>query len=167
MAKLGHDIVGIDVDAWKVDELQAGRIPFFEPGLPQPIEEVLATGRLEFSPNTADAKGSQVHFVCVGTPQRKGGYAANMRHVVSAFASLLDSLKPGNVVVGKSTVPVSSAARLADALVLLTKWDEYRALTPEYLGGLVQTKNIFDERNIFDSGLWRAAEWAYKGIGRP
>lgn len=116
MAKLGHDVVGIDVDERKISELQAGRAPFFEPGLPELLEEVLATGRLKFSSSMADAKGAQVHFLCVGTPQRKGEYAADMRYVDAAFLALLDSLEPGNVVVGKSTVPVGTAARLADDL---------------------------------------------------
>ncbi|MHA7272350.1 UDP-glucose dehydrogenase family protein [Arthrobacter sp. TMT4-20] len=113
MAKLGHDVVGIDVDERKITELQAGRAPFFEPGLPELLEEVLATGRLKFSSSMADAKGAQVHFLCVGTPQRKGEYAADMKYVDAAFVSLLDSLEPGNVVVGKSTVPVGTAARLS------------------------------------------------------
>ncbi|MBG6184976.1 UDPglucose 6-dehydrogenase [Arthrobacter sp. CAN_A214] len=116
MAKLGHDVIGIDVDERKIGELQAGRAPFFEPGLPELLEEVLATGRLKFSSSMADAKGAQVHFLCVGTPQRKGEYAADMRYVDAAFLALLDSLEPGNVVAGKSTVPVGTAARLADDL---------------------------------------------------
>jgi UDPglucose 6-dehydrogenase len=117
MAKLGHDVVGVDVDARKIAELRAGRAPFFEPGLPDLLEEVLATGRLTFSSDMADAKGAEVHFLCVGTPQRKGEYAADMRFVDGAFLSLLDSLEPGNLVVGKSTVPVGTAARLADDLL--------------------------------------------------
>ncbi|WP_043445850.1 UDP-glucose dehydrogenase family protein [Arthrobacter sp. L77] len=116
MAKLGHEVVGIDVDERKIEELQAGRAPFFEPGLPELLEEVLLTGRLKFSSSMADAKGAQVHFLCVGTPQRKGEYAADMRYVDAAFHTLLDSIEPGNVVVGKSTVPVGTAARLADEL---------------------------------------------------
>ncbi|TKV28328.1 UDP-glucose/GDP-mannose dehydrogenase family protein [Arthrobacter sp. NamB2] len=132
MAKLGHDVVGIDVDARKIDELQAGRAPFFEPALPELLEEVLATGRLKFTSSMADAKGAEVHFLCVGTPQRKGEYAADMQYVDSAFMSLLDSLEPGNVVVGKSTVPVGTAARLADILAA-RRPDAVLAWNPEFL----------------------------------
>ncbi|WP_104168392.1 UDP-glucose/GDP-mannose dehydrogenase family protein [Arthrobacter sp. SX1312] len=132
MAKLGHDVVGIDTDSWKIGELQAGRVPFFEPGLPELLDEVLATGRLKFSPNMADAKGAQVHFLCVGTPQRKGAYAADMRHVDGAFTALLGSLEPGNVVVGKSTVPVGTAARLAELLADHHP-DSVVAWNPEFL----------------------------------
>ncbi|WP_104167797.1 UDP-glucose/GDP-mannose dehydrogenase family protein [Arthrobacter sp. SX1312] len=116
MAKLGHDVVGIDVDPRRIGELQAGRAPFFEPGLSELLDEILTTGRLKFSSSMADAAGAEVHFLCIGTPQRKGEYAADLHHVESAFASLLDSLEPGNLIVGKSTVPVGTAARLADDL---------------------------------------------------
>jgi UDPglucose 6-dehydrogenase len=132
MAKLGHDVVGVDVDARKIGELQAGRAPFFEPGLPELLEEVLATGRLTFSSDMADAKGATVHFLCVGTPQRKGEYAADMRYVDGAFMSLMDSLEPGNLVVGKSTVPVGTAARLADDLAERHP-DVMLAWNPEFL----------------------------------
>lgn len=116
MAKLGHDVVAVDVDERRIAELQEGRAPFFEPGLPELLEEVLLSGRLKFSSNPADVKGAQVHFLCVGTPQRKGEYAADLRHLDAAFSGLLDSVEPGNVIVGKSTVPVGTAARLADLL---------------------------------------------------
>ena len=116
MAKLGHEVIGIDVDQSKVDELAAGRAPFFEPGLPDLLAEAQSTGRLSFSTDMADAAGAEVHFVCVGTPQRKGEYAADLRYVDAAVAGLAPYLKPGNVVVGKSTVPVGTAARLADLL---------------------------------------------------
>ncbi|MHA7191232.1 UDP-glucose dehydrogenase family protein [Arthrobacter sp. MDT2-16] len=132
MAKLGHEVVGIDVDPWKIGELQAGRVPFFEPGLPELLEEVLAAGRLKFSTEMADAQGAEVHFLCVGTPQRKGEYAADLRHVDGAFAALLDSLEPGNVVVGKSTVPVGTAARLAEDLAGRHP-DAVLAWNPEFL----------------------------------
>ncbi|WP_024477532.1 UDP-glucose dehydrogenase family protein [Arthrobacter sp. CAL618] len=117
MAKLGHEVVAIDVDERKISELQAGRSHFFEPGLPELLHEVLQTGRLKFSSNIADARGSQVHFLCVGTPQRKGEYAADLKYVDAAFSSLVDALEAGNLVVGKSTVPVGTAARLADDLL--------------------------------------------------
>lgn len=132
MAKLGHDVVGIDMDPWKIAELQAGRVPFFEPGMPELLYEVLATGRLKFSPDIADARGAQVHFICVGTPRRQGEYAADMRYVNAAFTSLLESLEPGSVVVGKSTVPVGTAARLAGNLAEHHP-DAVLAWNPEFL----------------------------------
>jgi UDPglucose 6-dehydrogenase len=113
MAELGHDVVGIDVDQRKVATLGQARAPFFEPGFEELLERTLATGRLKFSADMADAAGSQVHFVCVGTPQKRGEYAADLRFVQDAVESLLGVLEPGDLVVGKSTVPVGTAARLA------------------------------------------------------
>ncbi|MCC9146143.1 MULTISPECIES: UDP-glucose/GDP-mannose dehydrogenase family protein [unclassified Arthrobacter] len=116
MAKLGHDVVGIDVDAARIGDLAAGRAPFFEPRLPELLAEALGSGRLAFSTDPADAAGAEVHFLCVGTPQRKGEYAADMRYVDAAVAGLAPHLAPGDVIAGKSTVPVGTAARLAEYL---------------------------------------------------
>jgi UDPglucose 6-dehydrogenase len=114
MAELGHDVVGVDVDRDKVDALTRARAPFYEPGFEELLSRTLATGRLRFSTDIADAAGSSVHFVCVGTPQKRGEYAADLRFVEAATEALLDVLGPGDIVVGKSTVPVGTAAALAD-----------------------------------------------------
>ena len=116
MAKLGHDVVGIDVDKSKVDALSQGLAPFFEPGLPGLLTESMATGRLAFTTDIAAVRDAEVHFVCVGTPQRKGEYAADLTYVDEAFASLLPYVRDGAVLVGKSTVPVGTAERLAEIL---------------------------------------------------
>jgi UDPglucose 6-dehydrogenase len=116
MAELGHEVVGVDVDAAKVAALSQARTPFFEPGFEELLRRTLATGRLRFSSDFADAAGSQVHFVCVGTPQKRGEYAADLRYVEAATEALLEVLGPGELVAGKSTVPVGTAARLADVV---------------------------------------------------
>jgi len=113
MAELGHEVVGIDVDQAKIDALSAGRTPFFEPGLPEVLASAMASGRLRFSTDIADAAGAEVHFVAVGTPQKKGSYAADLTYVNAAVEALLPHLNEGDLVVGKSTVPVGTAARLA------------------------------------------------------
>ena len=114
MAELGHDVVGIDVDGPKVEALQNGRAPFYEPGFEELLGRSIASGRLRFSADMADASEAVLHFVCVGTPQKRGEYAADMRYVQGAVESLLGVLAPGELVVGKSTVPVGTAAQLAD-----------------------------------------------------
>ncbi|WP_395244578.1 UDP-glucose dehydrogenase family protein [Agromyces sp. MMS24-K17] len=116
MAKLGHEVVGIDVDERKIEALSAGRAPFFEPGLDELLTEATASGRLRFSTSMADASGATLHFIAVGTPQVAGGYAADLTYVDSAVAALVPWLREGDVVVGKSTVPVGTAERLADVL---------------------------------------------------
>ncbi|HYH34385.1 MAG TPA: UDP-glucose 6-dehydrogenase, partial [Nocardioides sp.] len=117
MAELGHEVVGIDVDLKKVAALSDARAPFYEPGFEELLARSLASGRLRFSSDFADAAGAQLHFVCVGTPQKRGEYAADLRYVEAATESLIDVLAPGQLVVGKSTVPVGTAARLAEMVV--------------------------------------------------
>src|SRR5918912_707640 len=114
MAELGHEVVGIDVDEPKIAALNQARAPFYEPGFEELLARTLATGRLRFSTDISDAAGSQVHFVCVGTPQKRNEYAADMRYVEAAVESLLQVIAPGELVAGKSTVPVGTAARLAE-----------------------------------------------------
>jgi UDPglucose 6-dehydrogenase len=116
MAQLGHDVVGIDVDAAKVEALSQARAPFYEPGLPELLAEAAATGRLRFTTDMSEVAGAQVHFICVGTPQRRGDLGADLTYVDAAFDGVLAHLGPDDVVVGKSTVPVGTAERLAERL---------------------------------------------------
>ncbi|MDQ1548527.1 MAG: UDPglucose 6-dehydrogenase [Microbacteriaceae bacterium] len=116
LAELGHDVIGIDVDQAKVDLLSAGRPPFYEPGLPELLRSAMASGRLAFSSDIAAVAGSRVHFVAVGTPQLANSNAADVGYVDAAVESLLPHLAPGDLVVGKSTVPVGTAERLADVV---------------------------------------------------
>jgi UDPglucose 6-dehydrogenase len=116
MAELGHEVVGIDVDERKIESLRKGEAPFFEPGLPEILTSATASGRLTFSTDMAAAEGARVHFIAVGTPQRPGSNAADMTYVDAAFDSLALHLSDGDLVVGKSTVPVGTARRLADKL---------------------------------------------------
>ena len=113
MAELGHEVVGIDVDERKIESLSAGRAPFFEPGLPEILTSATASGRLSFTTSMAAAADATVHFVAVGTPQKAGSQSADLTYVDAAVEALLPVLKPGDLVVGKSTVPVGTAERLA------------------------------------------------------
>jgi UDPglucose 6-dehydrogenase len=132
MAKLGHEVIGIDVDDRKISELAVGRAPFYEPGLDHLLQEVQETGRLSFTTDMSAARGSEVHFVCVGTPQKKGENAADLTFVDSAVMSLLPYLSPGDVVVGKSTVPVGTASRLTN-LIEAQESDSHLVWNPEFL----------------------------------
>ena len=117
MSKLGHQVIGLDVDADKVKRLSEGEVPFYEPGLEELLVEELATGRLRFTTSFAEAgEFGDIHFICVGTPQKKGEFAADLTYVDAAFAELLAHVQPGSVVVGKSTVPAGTAARHAPAV---------------------------------------------------
>ena len=72
MATLGHEVVGIDVVEEQVATLSRGEPPFYEPGLPDLLDEAMATGRLTFTTDASSAADAEVHFICVGTPQRRG-----------------------------------------------------------------------------------------------
>jgi UDPglucose 6-dehydrogenase len=116
MAALGHDVVGVDIDREKVEALVAGEAPFYEPGLPELLRLGVESGRLRFSTDLTEVAGSTVHFVCVGTPQQESSNAADLTHLHAAFEALAGLVAEGDVVVGKSTVPVGTAAQLADDL---------------------------------------------------
>lgn len=145
MAELGHDVVGVDVDAAKIAGLAAGRSPFFEPGL----DDLLAAehGRLRFSTDVSEAAGATVHFIAVGTPQAADGRAADMTFVDAAVHSLLPHLGPGHLVVGKSTVPVGSAARLAE---LVEATGARLAWNPEFLReGFAVSDTLSPDRLVY------------------
>ncbi|OJV98169.1 MAG: UDP-glucose 6-dehydrogenase [Microbacterium sp. 67-17] len=112
MASIGHEVVGIDVDQRKIDALSKGEAPFFEPGLPEILAEGVASGSLRFTTDMAEAKGSKVHFIGVGTPQQRDGYGADLTYVNAAVDALVPYLSEGDIVAGKSTVPVGTAAEL-------------------------------------------------------
>jgi UDPglucose 6-dehydrogenase len=130
LAKLGHDVVGIDIDQAKVDLLASAQAPFYEPGLPELLGETLATGKLAFTTDMSRANGASVHFVAVGTPQQEDSNAVDLTAVESAFDGIVAHLSPGDVVVGKSTVPVGTAERLAARVEAV---GAHLAWNPEFL----------------------------------
>jgi UDPglucose 6-dehydrogenase len=140
LADAGHHVIGVDVDETKIKDLAAGRPPFYEPGLPQLLDRAMESGRLTFThdvtrlarPSTEPPPEPWVHFVCVGTPQRKGEFAADTAYVDAAVAGLLPHLRAGDLVAGKSTVPVGTAQRLA-AVVTGRVPGAILAWNPEFL----------------------------------
>jgi UDPglucose 6-dehydrogenase len=134
MAELGFEVLGLDVDAAKVASLSAGRVPFYEPGLPELLGKHVASGRLRFTTSTEEAAAfGDVHFLCVGTPQKSGEYAADLSHVDAAVAGLLPHLRPGALLVGKSTVPAGTARRLGEWIDREAADDVELAWNPEFL----------------------------------
>lgn len=115
MAELGHEVLGVDVDEDKISVLQSGKVPFFEPGLPEVLERNIDAGRLGFSTDYDEAaQFANVHFLGVGTPQRRGSYAADMTYVKAVITDLVPKLCGEHVIFGKSTVPVGTAAELQE-----------------------------------------------------
>lgn len=143
MAELGHEVLGVDVDESKIAALSEGHVPFFEPGLPELLKKHVESGQLSFTTDYDQAaKFGNVHFIGVGTPQRKGSYAADTRYVEAVINDLVPRLNGEHLILGKSTVPVGTAARLqamADELVASgekaqdNKADVEIAWNPEFL----------------------------------
>ena len=148
MAELGHEVTGIDVDEAKIEALSAGRAPFYEPGFDELLTRALGTGRLRFTtdPGCAGLAEAELHFIAVGTPQSETG-AADLSYVDAAVQTLLAGASPGSVVAGKSTVPVGTAARLAERLAerdLALVWN------PEFLReGFAVADTLHPDRIVY------------------
>lgn len=134
MAKLGHDVIGIEPDERKLHALAAGVLPFHEPGLDKALQEVIAQGNIEFrsSHNKATTE-AELHFICVGTPQTTGSEAANTSYVFSAANELAKWMNPNSVVAGKSTVPVGTAQALIREMSETAGFEVNLAWNPEFL----------------------------------
>ncbi|MFD9211325.1 UDP-glucose dehydrogenase family protein [Streptomyces sioyaensis] len=141
MAELGFEVLGLDVVPEKIEMLQRGEVPMYEPGLEDLLRRHVAgiegaSGRLRFTTSYEEAGAfGDVHFICVNTPQKHGEYACDMSYVESAFDALAPHLTRPALVVGKSTVPVGSAARLAERLAAAAPAgaDVELAWNPEFL----------------------------------
>ncbi len=171
MAELGHDVTGIDTDPAKVAALSSGRVPFWEPGLDEVLQRGLASGRLRFSTDPADAAHAQVHFVCVGTPQRADSPAADLSQVHGAINALLPVLSEGALLGGTSTVAVGGAAGVADQVA---PTGARVAWNPEFLreGHAVEDtlrpdRLVFGVRDAADEDTLREVYAALLDAGTP
>jgi UDPglucose 6-dehydrogenase len=132
MSSLGFEVIGVDVDAAKIELLTTGRVPFYEPGLENLLQKEIASGRLTFTTDFNAIADVDVHFICVGTPQKADSLAADLKYVDAALDAVAAICKPGALVVGKSTVPVGTAARLRDRLLKINPKADL-AWNPEFL----------------------------------
>lgn len=132
MASLGFEVIGFDTEGSKIDLLAKGKVPFYEPELEDLLTAQIKSGRLTFTKDIKDLADADVHFICVGTPQIKGGNAADLTYVNSALESIAKVVKAGGLVVGKSTVPVGTATRLRNRLLELNPKADL-AWNPEFL----------------------------------
>jgi len=132
MASLGFEVIGFDTESSKVDSLSKGKVPFYEPDLEELLAEQIKAKRLTFTNKVEDLSDADVHFICVGTPQVKNGNAADLTYVNSALESIAKHVKPGGLVVGKSTVPVGTATKLRNRLLELNPKADL-AWNPEFL----------------------------------
>jgi UDPglucose 6-dehydrogenase len=136
MAELGHEVLGMETDPAKRAALAAGEVPMFEPGLGDLLSRHVASGRLRFTDSYEEvAAFGDLHFLCVGTPQRPESLAADVSQVETAITRLAPHLTRPALVIGKSTVPVGTAGRMADLLTELSPVgaDALLAWNPEFL----------------------------------
>ncbi|WP_159940380.1 MULTISPECIES: UDP-glucose/GDP-mannose dehydrogenase family protein [unclassified Nocardiopsis] len=136
LAEMGFEVLGLDVDEAKIDMLRSGRVPFYEPGLDELLTANLEAGRLRFTTSFPEvAEFADLHLICVGTPQRDDSGAADLRYVNAAVDQLAPHLTRPTVVVGRSTVPVGTAATLAARLSALAPAGDEAELgwSPEFL----------------------------------
>jgi UDPglucose 6-dehydrogenase len=162
LAELGFDVLGVDIDTARIDALSRGELPFYEPGLAPLLQSGLKSGRLSFSTSYAEAAAfGDVHFICVGTPQQQGSRAADLSQVWGCLETLAPQLDRPVLVVGKSTVPVGTAAQLAARLAELAPAGDgcELAWNPEFLreGHAVQD-TLRPDRIVAGVGPGRAEE---------
>jgi len=153
MAELGFEVLGMDVDEAKIAMLAGGEVPFFEPGLGELLRKGLDSGRLRFTTSYEEVgEFGDVHFTCVGTPQRGGSLAADLTYVDAVVQGLAPHLTRRTLVVGKSTVPAGTADRLAENLTRLAPAgrDAELAWNPEFLReGFAVEDTLRPDRLVF------------------
>ncbi|KEF02378.1 MULTISPECIES: UDP-glucose dehydrogenase family protein [Streptomyces] len=176
MAELGFEVMGLDIDPAKIEMLERGETPMFEPGLEELLRAHVAgiegaSGRLRFTTSWEElADFGDVHFLCVNTPQKHGEYACDMSYVESAVDSLAPLLRRPALVVGKSTVPVGSAARLAERIAELAPAGEdvELAWNPEFLReGFAVQDTLHPDRIVIGVDGGRAEEVLREVYAKP
>ncbi len=116
LAEVGNDVLCLDLNTEKIETLQAGNIPIYEPGLQELVRKNSAEGRLHFTTNVQDAVAfGQIQFIAVGTPPDEDG-SADMQHVLAAAHNIGLYMTEEKLVVNKSTVPVGTAERVRSAI---------------------------------------------------
>lgn len=163
MAEIGHTVIAIDVDENKVRSLQAGSIPFYEPDLEDALKRALAKGSISFSTSLPSESGVEIVFICVGTPSDFDG-SANTRYVESAIEAAVRQTQNKALIVGKSTVPVGTAARIRDAIKQAHGTEVRIAWNPEFLregsafqDSLSPDRIVIGTNNVGDDALIRSA----------
>jgi UDPglucose 6-dehydrogenase len=131
----GHEVICVDKDPGKIDRLRLGQVPIFEPGLEELMAKNVAAGRLSFTLDLAEAvSGADAVFIAVGTPTRRGDGHADLTYVMAAAAEIGRALTGYAVVVTKSTVPVGTNRKVAEAVAAANPQAEFDvASNPEFL----------------------------------
>ena len=170
MAELGYEVLGVEIDHAKREALAAGRVPMYEPGLEELLARHVDSGRLRFTDSYEEAGAfADLHFVCVGTPQLPSSMGADVSHVETAVTSLAPHLRRPAYVVGKSTVPVGTATRLARVLADLAPVGEDAELVwnPEFLREGFAVRDTLEPDRIVLGVASERAEKALRDFYEP
>lgn len=131
-AEMGNNVTCVDIDAGKVERMQGGEVPIYEPGLEDVFHRNLREGRLHFTTDITDAVGSAAVFLALPTPSGEDG-SADLSYVLDAAGQLGSRLRDYTVVVNKSTVPVGTAEKVRSVIAAKTAVDFDVASNPEFL----------------------------------
>lgn len=166
MAEAGHEVLGVDIAPARVAQLQAGRVPFYEPGLAELVARGVDSGRLRFSCDYQQAaEFAQLHFIAVGTPERADSPAADTSAVEAVVGKLAPLLRGEHVLVGKSTVPVGTAARLQERASSISPATVDVVWNPEFLReGHAVADTLRPDRIVVGTG---SVESAPNGVSTP
>lgn len=133
LADAGNDVICADIDNGKIDALNDGEIPIYEPGLEPLVERNLAQGRLVFTTDVARAvRESEIIFIAVGTPPDEDG-SADLQHVLAVARTIGANMNSRKIVITKSTVPVGTAALVREAIETETEHEVHVCSNPEFL----------------------------------
>lgn len=151
MAQLGHEVVGVEVNPERLEALQSGRVPFFEPGLEEALNLAIASGRIRFLPSMSDELiDCEAHFICVGTPQAPNSSGADLHYIYESGSSLAKVMAGSSLVIGKSTVPVGTAAELKQRMAAVRGSKVRVAWNPEFLReGTALEDSLHPDRIVF------------------
>src|ERR1051325_3041846 len=115
-AESGNDVICVDKDQKKIDTLNAGQMPIYEPGLEEIVRRNRQEARLSFTTDLAEAvRTSEVVFIAVGTPQGEDG-SADLTHVLGVAREIARAMNGYKVIVAKSTAPVGSSQKVRQAV---------------------------------------------------
>ncbi|MEY3029096.1 MAG: hypothetical protein RL198_493 [Actinomycetota bacterium] len=151
MAKLGHEVVGVESNPERLAALKSGKVPFFEPGLDAALSEAIASGRLQFQPEMSESlRDCSAHFICVGTPQAASSNSADLTYIYASGAALALVMSESSVVIGKSTVPVGTGAELKRRMTEILGAEVHLAWNPEFLReGTALEDSLHPDRIVF------------------
>ncbi len=134
-ADLGNDVICVDINKTKIQNLKKGLIPIYEPGLEELVKKNYKSGRLDFTSNLSEAiKKSNIIFICVGTPTKKSSYAADLSQVFNVAKELSCNINNFKIIVTKSTVPVTTGDEIEKILLKKIKRKNFSVVSnPEFL----------------------------------